>query len=1066
MSNRRIIGVDWNAVGRGALGVGHVTGKLLLNAFAGGAGVSQIDELQEKGGQLPDWAAKAPTLVATKPTKVVVLDKNDKPRTFENSTKVTVRGGKRSEVDGGAIVEGPNKVEIEQPSGTQRPEVKAILVTGGVQPQEQPQQGLGSIVRVTGDLMDDMDNIDVNLEVVSEPSDEGTIDVFGEISSDRSMPLEMRLAQHRLSQAQARLAATQAKQPRTPAALPPMNIQNYDLTQPQGSLSMEDDLLDPNLLSELSVLGHSDDAGWTEIYGDAQGWEEIVGGMTPAQRKKLEAYMKKIKGIIVSGDVDGCDEVLGSSQGWSEIIGEMTPGQKKKLQAYLKKIKKVILSGEWDEIEGDGDSDYFVGVDCLGEDESPMVLHESSAEGAQIVEDAFDGDFDVLGAVPAGAAARVLQPAKPGASARSTVSQRKSVPPRAVSKKASPPATPTKGKRSPQRKTKRASLVRKPSAFDAAIKNATKTVTGAKTRAAKLDAKLKQIKAKANGISTTVRGDDVLGALSNVNRPSLGRTPTTPKQKAAARNLDRARSKLASAITKAQKKAADLPSKANTLAKKVTATTPLVKQVLTKKATFPAPGRKATTVRGDIDILGEVDWTEVLGYMPGEELYNEQLDGPYGTNQETGEVYTSPQPGYGTGGASASSSDASAPYTPPSFDAPCVLPAEVPLPPRGQALSADDAWSALDAMPADAIPYDGSRGLPKDSVGSAILFYGAEGPNAYRDGGVTDGFKWGRGRNALEDSDMMEDGWVHRDLKGSVQASGPQGHWAAGLSNEDIEKRKGLAAAPGSWGRDMLRFWNTYQVYSMHGIAQNVPQVHAHSMSVGWGPLVGNPNGILAGLRYLPTGGPNGEGVWFWMPENAPAWATSKVDGEIKKLNMETRATAQAECDAQKALDAIEQAERERDRAAKEYDLSMATNQQEVEAAINADKLAQAQMAADAQLAQQQAQMEMQADQAYLQWQIQQAKLEQQTQAAALQYAMQNPEEVQQYEQAAPGGEQGFDETPAADEFVNEGFFEGTTTDRAEEEEIMEQTDRVPEELDFIPQEGAISDVDLGPEEF
>lgn len=935
MSNRRVIGVDWNAIGRGALGVGHVTGKLLLNAFAGGAGVSQIDELQEKGGKLPDWAAKAPTLAATKPTKVIVLRKNDKTETFENVTKVTVRGGKRTDVDGGAAVEGPNKVEIEQPSGVQRPDVKAILVTGGVQPQEQAQQGLGSIVRVTGDVMDnENDEIDVNLQVVSEPSDEGTIDVFGELSSDRSVPLEMRLAQNRLSQAQARLAATQAKQPRTPAALSPMTLQNYDFTPlPQGG-SMEDDLLDPTLLAELSVLGHADDPSWTEIHGES-------------------------------------------------------------------------------------DSDYFVGA-------------------------------DVLGAPASAIAARPTAPSS--LVSRSTVPQRSAVPPRAATQKSAPPsARPTKGKRVMQPKTKRASLKRKPSAFKAAIANATSTVRGAKTRAAKITAKLKQIKAKVNGQPTSVRGDvDILGALSNVNRPSLGRTPTTARQKAAARNLDRARKKLANTIVKAQKKVESLPGKADTLAKKVTETTPVVQKVLTKKATFPAPGRK-TTVRGDVDILG---------YMPGDELYNEQLDGPYGTNQETGEVYTSPQPGYGTGGSTPTSTEDSPLYN-PTTESPCVIPAEVPLPTRGQALSADDAWSAMDTMPEDAIPYDGSRGLPKDSVGSAILFYGAEGSGAYKDGGVTDGFKWGRGRNALEDSDMMEDGWVHRDLKGSVQASGPQGHWAAELTNEDLDKRKELAAGPNRWGRDMLRFWNTYQVYSMHGIAQNVPQVHAHSMSVGWGPLVGNPNGILAGLRYLPTGGPSGEGVWFWMPEHAPAWATSKIDNEIKKLNAETKATAQADCDAQKALDAIEAAERERDRAAKEYDLSMATNQQEVESAINADKLAQAQAAADAQLAQQQAQMQMQADQAYMQWQIQQANLDQQMQQAALQYAMQNPEQVQQQ-----GGEQGFDEAPAADEFVNEGFFEGTTTDRAEEEELLEQTDRVPEELDFVPQEGAVMDVDTGPMEF
>lgn len=985
MSNRRIIGVDWNAVGRGALGVGHVTGKLLLNAFAGGAGVSQIDELQEKGGQLPDWAAKAPTLVANKPTKVVVLDKNDKPRTFENVTKVTVRGGKRSEVDGGAIVEGPNKVEIEQPSGTQRPEAKAILVTGGVQPQEQPQQGLGSIVRVTGDLMDDMDDIDVNLEVVSEPSDEGTIDVFGEISSDRSVPLEMRLAQHRLSQAQARLAATQAKQPRTPAPLPPMNIINPDLTQmPQGGMYMDDDLSDPNLLAELNVLGHSDDPSWTEIHGET-------------------------------------------------------------------------------------DSDYFVGCDALGADaDRPMLVRDEDAANAQIVADPeLEGDFAILGALPRGATLAARPASKPSLTSRASVSQRSAVTSRAATQKAGVPQKPTKGQRAVQRKTKRAQPVRRPTAFKTAINNATKTVTGAKKRSAKLDAKLKQIKSKVTGTPTAVRGDvDILGALSNVNRPSLGRVPTTPKQKSAARNLERARKKLANSIMQAQKKAGALPSKVDALAKKVSAVTPVVQKVLTKKATFPAPGKK-TTVRGDVDILGDVNWTEVLGYMPGEELYNEQLDGPYGTNQETGEVYTSPQPGYGAGGG-ASTTDTSTdggPLYNPSVDSPCVLPTEVPPPTRGQALTADEAWDAQTEMPPEAIPYDGSRGLPRDSVGSAILFYGAEGSGAYKDGGVTDGFKWGRGRNALEASDMQEDGWVHRDLKGSVRASGPEGHWAGGLTNEDLEKRRGLATAPGSWGRDMLRFWNTYQVYSMHGIAQNVPQVHAHSVSVDWGPLVGNPNGILAGLRYLPTGGPSGEGVWFWMPEHAPAWATSKVDNEIKKLNAETRATAQAECDAQKALDAIEAAERERDRAAKEYDLSMATNQQEVEAAINADKLAQAQQAADAQMAQMQAQMEMQADQAYLQWQIQQAKLEQQTQAAALQYAMQNPEEVQQYEQAAPGGEQGFDEAPAADGFVNEGSFEGTTTERAEEEELMEQVDRVPEELDFVPQEGAI-DFTTIPEEF
>jgi hypothetical protein len=328
--------------------------------------------------------------------------------------------------------------------------------------------------------------------------------------------------------------------------------------------------------------------------------------------------------------------------------------------------------------------------------------------------------------------------------------------------------------------------------------------------------------------------------------------------------------------------------------------------------------------------------------------------------------------------------------------------------------------------PPDAIIYDGvAYGFPSDTLGSFNIFHGQNLPPPAGTK-YPDGFIFGQIGSAAP-------AWVVRDKAGII---------ANDVSPEQVQN----AAMYDNPTENMKKFWEPpASIGTTQAAARN-------SIARGWGPLIGS--GRLHGLQYAMS-----DDVWFWQAENAPSWypAVSQADAEVKRLNKEARAAAQAECDAQAALDRIEQAERERDQAAREYDLSMATNEQEVQSAIASAQLQDQQAAFDQQQAQAQAQLQMQAAQAELQWAQQQAALEQQTQQAALEYAQAHPEEVQQEASQQPYQGDG------GDQFVDEGAFEGDTTDRAAEEEAFEEADR-PMDIDFVSQPSA--EIDANPTDF
>lgn len=316
-----------------------------------------------------------------------------------------------------------------------------------------------------------------------------------------------------------------------------------------------------------------------------------------------------------------------------------------------------------------------------------------------------------------------------------------------------------------------------------------------------------------------------------------------------------------------------------------------------------------------------------------------------------------------------------------------------------------------EVAPPDAVIYDGvTYGFPSDTLGSWNIFYGHK--EALPAGGpYPDGFTFGRIGNA-------EPTWVVRDKVGILRNDVGEGQ----LANMSFYERP---------TENMKKFWPPpASLSSTSSAARN-------SVAQGWGPLIGS--GRLHGLQYAMD-----QDVWFWRADRAPSWypAVVHADDEIKRLNKEARDAAQAECDAQAALDRIAVAERERDRAQREHDMSMATNEQEVQSAIESARLADQQAAFEQQQVQAQAQLEMQAAQAELEWMQRQAALEQQAYQAALEYAQQ---QAPQYEQAYQ------DPWSGGDQFVNEGTFEGDTTDREAEEEALEQAES-PIDLDYIPQ--------------
>lgn len=164
-----------------------------------------------------------------------------------------------------------------------------------------------------------------------------------------------------------------------------------------------------------------------------------------------------------------------------------------------------------------------------------------------------------------------------------------------------------------------------------------------------------------------------------------------------------------------------------------------------------------------------------------------------------------------------------------------------------------------------------------------------------------------------------------------------------------------------------------------------------------WGPLIGNPNNPkYAGLRYAVE-----EDKWFWLADEAPAFATKERDDEIALLAKRTEeannaATAAAEAEAEALL-----AQQEADALALATKIELEDAALARAAQVQADQLALADEKLQAELAAQQARDD--AAYATAQGQI---DLERQRQDLARQAAQDARDAARPVEQYAPSSQE------------------------------------------------------------
>lgn len=422
--------------------------------------------------------------------------------------------------------------------------------------------------------------------------------------------------------------------------------------------------------------------------------------------------------------------------------------------------------------------------------------------------------------------------------------------------------------------------------------------------------------------ATSVRGDGTvaLGAAT--------RKPLTPAQKAAVgRHV-----KLVGKRLIAGKRLADLAKKAQVAGQG--ALSAAKSGALGVKAAYaPKWNQARTRVKGYVEIGGELYAVDLLGAEPDPENPGFLTDGSIDPAM-VDPGFVDPafmDPGGGADPYAAMDTGSGAVTTPDGqvlYD-PRTDPAVVPMPIRGQILSPEEANQSFDNVPEDGIPYDGSRGLPENCVGSWNAFYGG----------------------------TKHEGWgVPSFLRGSVDG-GRTIQW--------------LYCAPETADKGFQVAGREFQTTATSG-APSAQAVSTNSLQRGWGPVVGNPRDpLLAGLQYAIK-----DGVWFWQGKNAPVWATQEADSKIAQANKKTteanRAAAlvvAAQMNAE--LLARQEAQAKQD-AANALALSAADTQTEV---------------VQRQLDAQQAQLDMQTQKAELDLQNVQAQQEMQRQQAELDYA-------------------------------------------------------------------------------
>ena len=291
------------------------------------------------------------------------------------------------------------------------------------------------------------------------------------------------------------------------------------------------------------------------------------------------------------------------------------------------------------------------------------------------------------------------------------------------------------------------------------------------------------------------------------------------------------------------------------------------------------------------------------------------------------------------------------------------------------------------------------------SLGSWSTFYGVDGTGrkylrdyglslpGNENGEATPGFMWG-----IINADGTSGqglGWVARDAPGEG--------WEGIAAN--FKKKTGDASAIDALVKQA-------QDYSSYGAVPasltNVQAAARNSVARGWGPLIGNPQGPLAGLQLdMATS------QWFWQSDHAPVWATKAQDDQITLLNKQTADAAKAAADADAARIAQENAAADEAQAKQDQAIALAQQAADATAAINQMQMDQQQQQVDQQAAAASTALDLQAAKMDLQYSAQQDALEQRAAQADLDWAIAHPDEVMQEQSQQgydDGGGQGYDD--------------------------------------------------------
>ncbi len=330
----------------------------------------------------------------------------------------------------------------------------------------------------------------------------------------------------------------------------------------------------------------------------------------------------------------------------------------------------------------------------------------------------------------------------------------------------------------------------KPSPHKAAIKKSGNAVAAAAKAGALATARAKQYNPANHKPLVAVTGigwgdEEIIGIAPYIDTiVVMGHTlgvgtnkPLTPHQKAAVQRHANAVVKTANSF----KKAADAGAKATKAAADLDAyrkkAAPAIARFINRAS--PSAGQLRAAPAGHQQVLGStitVFGLDSAGRAPGQDGYDPSTEDGTGAG---GGVTQGSYPALQT------------PYTSADPNAAGGDPNCVPLPVRGDGtLSKDDAQVTWHKVPDDACRYDGSLGLPSDSLCS-----------------------WGICYNGSWINDQSGDGF----------------YWHANPGED-------------------AKWW---AIRHGHGDAQHAGDTIAESSAqFGWGPLVGNPNGPLKGLQW------------------------------------------------------------------------------------------------------------------------------------------------------------------------------------------------------------------------